>query len=166
MSSSTTSLTHYGWANTQRFLYPKWVEGVTSRPVLSRQRSSRTGCLLTRQVTSEVASAQYIADRLSDQDTIDSRILGAIETDLREVSEWEAVVQSHQSLLERGVSTPDRVVQLLQHGAKVIGLRKLLLLLLSFMPADADLLGRLATVLQQDLGPAKSQQLASKLQLP
>jgi hypothetical protein len=148
----------------QHFLNPKWIEAVTSRPVLSRQRSSRAGSVLTRQVTSEVASAQYIVDRLSDQDSIDSRILGAIKADLVAVSKWEVVEQSHQSALQRGVSTPDRVVQLLQHGAKFLGLRKLLLLLLGLIPNDANLLGVVATVLKQDLGAAEFQQLAGMLQ--
>jgi hypothetical protein len=148
----------------QHFLYPKWVEPVTHRPVMSRQQSSRVGSFLTRQVTSEVASAQFIADRLSHQDNMDSRILSAMKADLLAESKFDVVVQSHTSALQTGVSTPERVVKLLQHGAKFLGLRKLFLVVLDLMPTNANVLEAVIKVVREDLGAAKFKQLAGMMQ--
>ena len=52
----------------QHFMFPKFAPEITHRPVLSRQRSSRTG--FGRQVTSEIASTSFIIELVSTAKTV------------------------------------------------------------------------------------------------
>jgi hypothetical protein len=138
----------------QHFLFPKFAPELTHRPVLSRQRSSRTG--FGRQVTSEVASSQHMIETLSHPDDLDRRILGAVEADIRAVdaSQWTTVEKSHTTALETGCPKPERVVRLLQFSIKILGLKPVIMTLLQLLPTDADVLGKVATVLKEHIPDA------------
>ena len=159
----------------QHFMFPKFAPEITHRPVLSRQRSSRTG-FPGRQVTSEIASTSFIIEQLSHPDDIDRRILGAIKSDVIALkpTEWPSMESAHRRSLEDGLSKPARVVRLVQHSIKLLGLRTVILKLLELLPTNADILaktamplkGRMSAAAFKSIEGATRQQLASSAFCP
>ena len=95
-------------------------------------------------------------ETLSHPDDLDRRILGAVEADIRAVdaSQWTIVETSHKTALETGCPKAERVVRLLQFSIKILGLKPVIMTLLKLLPTDADVLGKVATVLKEHIPAA------------